>query len=231
MIDGKQHNEAADESTADSGAMIEHFSLTIFTRCFDSDSFTFVVGGSEKTFTIHTALLKPLSPYFRALIDGPMIEAQERRVNWPDVSESDFEKFAEWIYTGDYNPNENTAYRTPEAALEGFLTHARMFVFADRYFLELLARLAMARLPDYRKIWPADSPDSGVACIIALTQFCFDPQQTFPEKLQRLCIRWIVKWRKHLQGHGDLEKAIEASPELAVKLSKAFLMSSKLKQC
>ena len=63
-----------------------------------------MVGVSRKVFTIHSAVLEPLSRYFVVLINGPFLEAQEGIVEWPDIEEETFIAFSQFAYDGDYMP-------------------------------------------------------------------------------------------------------------------------------
>ncbi|KAK7754369.1 hypothetical protein SLS62_003662 [Diatrype stigma] len=71
-----------------------------------SHLFEFCVGPEKKVFTIHSASLLRLSPYFVTLISGDMREAHDRRVEWDDIDEETFIIFAQFVYTGNYNIHE-----------------------------------------------------------------------------------------------------------------------------
>lgn len=53
-------------------------------------------------FTIHGAAISKLSKSLDDLLNGSMREANERCVNWEDVDEKTFLRFAQWAYTGEY---------------------------------------------------------------------------------------------------------------------------------
>lgn len=72
-------------------------------RIIDSTLFEFVVTEEEKSFFLHCDAIAGLSPALRALINGGMREAQERRVVWPDVRTDTFIRFAQFAYSGDYD--------------------------------------------------------------------------------------------------------------------------------
>ncbi|KAJ4424167.1 hypothetical protein N0V82_001215 [Gnomoniopsis sp. IMI 355080] len=68
--------------------------------------FTFVVGPNKKEFSIHEAAFSELSCPLEALLSGPYKESQTLRVEWPDIDEGTFIRFARWAYTGSYVTEE-----------------------------------------------------------------------------------------------------------------------------
>jgi hypothetical protein len=73
-------------------------------RCLSSPLFTFTVGDNKKEFTVHSFALAGLSQPLNALINGHMIEAKTRHVDWPDVDEDTFARLCEFAYFRDYTP-------------------------------------------------------------------------------------------------------------------------------
>lgn len=71
-----------------------------------SSIFKFVVGPHNKEYNVHGAALSILSKPLNVLLNGHMREAQEKRVDWPDVDEKTFVRFAQWAYTEDYVTEE-----------------------------------------------------------------------------------------------------------------------------
>jgi hypothetical protein len=65
--------------------------------------FTFIVG-ADKEVTLHSAALAGLSQSLNALMDGEMIEAKTRRVDWSDVDVDTFTRLCEFAYLRDYTP-------------------------------------------------------------------------------------------------------------------------------
>jgi hypothetical protein len=53
----------------------------------------------DKTFYIHHSILAKASRYFRAALEGGFREAEEKKVNLPEVAVEVFEMFVEWAYT------------------------------------------------------------------------------------------------------------------------------------
>ncbi|RYP27029.1 hypothetical protein DL768_011366 [Monosporascus sp. mg162] len=82
---------------------------TQWAKTVNSDHFTFVVGPEGKEFTIHSGAVLHLSPYFEALINGPMKEARDRRVVWDDIDEETFIAFSQFAYAGYYDTPEHPA--------------------------------------------------------------------------------------------------------------------------
>lgn len=68
--------------------------------------FTFVVGSEKKEYTVHETALSQLSEPLCVLLTGPHKEAEECRVDWPDVEEKTFVRFIEWAYTQTYTTAE-----------------------------------------------------------------------------------------------------------------------------
>lgn len=67
-----------------------------------SKPFTFVVGPAAEEHHLHPGAVTPLSRYFERLINGNMLEAQERRVIWDDIEVETFALFSEFVYSGNY---------------------------------------------------------------------------------------------------------------------------------
>lgn len=72
----------------------------------ESQIFTFVVGLRKKEYKIHEAAFSSLSRPLRVLLNGPHKEAQDLRVEWPDVDEQTFVRFTQWAYTKNYVTEE-----------------------------------------------------------------------------------------------------------------------------
>jgi hypothetical protein len=58
---------------------------------------------SFRRFALHKSLVSRISPPLTALMENGMRESQERLASIPDVDEATFARFAEFMYTGDYN--------------------------------------------------------------------------------------------------------------------------------
>jgi hypothetical protein len=66
--------------------------------------FTFQIGPDKKDITVHSFPLATLSPALHALMNGDMIEAKTRRIEWSDVDEDTFIRLCEFAYLHDYTP-------------------------------------------------------------------------------------------------------------------------------
>ncbi|KAI0010523.1 hypothetical protein F4779DRAFT_577225 [Xylariaceae sp. FL0662B] len=73
-----------------------------FSLC-SQGTFVFAVGPSLKEFTIHKEAFRPLSPYFKTLMDGTMREAREGRVVWDDIKFESFGRLCQFAYANDYS--------------------------------------------------------------------------------------------------------------------------------
>ena len=60
------------------------------------------MGREKKELTIHSALAAHHSRPLDVLMNGPMIEASERRCTLEDVDKDTFVRFCQYAYTGDY---------------------------------------------------------------------------------------------------------------------------------
>lgn len=66
--------------------------------------FTFTVGANKKEVTVHSSALAGLSPSLNALINGEMIEAKTRHVDWSEVDVDTFARLCEFAYLRNYTP-------------------------------------------------------------------------------------------------------------------------------
>lgn len=71
---------------------------------FRGGSFDFLVGPSKTRFTLHKALVAPLSEPLAATMSNGMQESQLGFACLDDVDEDTFQRFAEWVYTENYSP-------------------------------------------------------------------------------------------------------------------------------
>ncbi|QRD91352.1 hypothetical protein F9C07_2063450, partial [Aspergillus flavus] len=69
-----------------------------------SPLFTFSVSPNKKDFIVHSGPLANLSPALHTLMNGELIEAKVRRVEWPDADEDTFIRLTEYAYLRDYTP-------------------------------------------------------------------------------------------------------------------------------
>jgi hypothetical protein len=67
-----------------------------------SDLFTFYVGEEKKPFVVHSSAVAATSEYFRALVNGDLLEAETRSAKLSDVEPDDFTRFLEYAYRGGY---------------------------------------------------------------------------------------------------------------------------------
>jgi hypothetical protein len=78
--------------------------------------FTFIVGADKKEVTLHSSALASLSQSLNALMNGEMIEAKTRRVDWSDVDGDTFARLCEFAYLRDYTP---PSFRLVDGQLSG----------------------------------------------------------------------------------------------------------------
>jgi hypothetical protein len=70
-----------------------------------SPTFIFEVGENKKTFTLHAAAVENVSAFLKGLIDSAIANGQNR-VFLPDFAENAFARFAQYVYTLDYEAPE-----------------------------------------------------------------------------------------------------------------------------
>ncbi|PIG85335.1 hypothetical protein AARAC_002771 [Aspergillus arachidicola] len=75
-----------------------------FGQFISSPLFTFSVGPNKKDFIVHSGPLADLSLALHTLMNGELIEAKVRRVEWPDADEDTFIRLTEYAYLRDYTP-------------------------------------------------------------------------------------------------------------------------------
>ena len=75
-------------------------------RVFTGGTFQFDVAEHANTFVLHSELVSQHSPVFHALMHSQMKESQENRTRLNNVDSDTFARFAEFIYSGDYNTAE-----------------------------------------------------------------------------------------------------------------------------
>lgn len=90
-------------------------------RFLSSRVFIFVIGPDKKEFAVHGSILAKVSRPLNILLTGGMKEAQQGRVEWPDVDVPTFGHFMQWVYTQTYDPPEPAKIATtePEQSLPG----------------------------------------------------------------------------------------------------------------
>ena len=135
---------------------------------------------NDKPFFIHAKLVSRHSAPLGRMINGSTAVAQRDCAVIRGVDEGTFERYVEWSYKEHYTvpgvipvatdstqgsppPNQSA---TNEDYTEVFLCHARLYVFADRYFIQPLKTLALEEL---RRVLSFSTLDSARAdAILAL---------------------------------------------------------------
>lgn len=80
-----------------------------------------MIGPDKKELAVHGSILAKVSRPLNVLLTGGMMEAQQGRVEWPDVDVPTFGHFMQWVYTQNYDPPDPTIIATtkPEQSLPG----------------------------------------------------------------------------------------------------------------
>ncbi|KAJ5725381.1 uncharacterized protein N7483_006738 [Penicillium malachiteum] len=90
-----------------------------FWEYLTSPLFTFVIGDGDdkKEVTVHSSAIAGLSPVLNSLMNGEMIEAKTRRVEWSDVDGNTFARLCEFAYLRNYSPPSPSYISPPEEAV------------------------------------------------------------------------------------------------------------------
>ncbi|PYI20338.1 hypothetical protein BO99DRAFT_421706 [Aspergillus violaceofuscus CBS 115571] len=171
---------------------------TEFGEITSSPLFTFIVGKAKKEITVHSEALASLSPTLDKLINGEMIEAKTRRVDWSEVTEeATFLRLCEYAYVRNY---------TPPSCAEREIVPSRMSV---------------SRLPE-QPAEPeplAESPDPGDAGVVdpVVAVKAAEPSDSFNKyvlprsrKKRFLNMRHRVGFEKLVEEHWHDEVGREA---------------------
>ncbi|CAG7939173.1 unnamed protein product [Penicillium salamii] len=74
----------------------------IMNGALGSPMFTFLVGTYKREMQVHSAIVSSASPVLNNLVHGGMRESRDKLVDWSHVDEATFNRFCEFLYTGDY---------------------------------------------------------------------------------------------------------------------------------
>ncbi|KAF2270884.1 hypothetical protein CC78DRAFT_5268 [Lojkania enalia] len=88
-----------------------------FSEILHSKKFTFLIGKQELPVTTHSAAIAKLSEPLHVLINGPLLEALERRARFPDLEMCDFERICEYSFRGDYESPAPGSYEEDAASV------------------------------------------------------------------------------------------------------------------
>ncbi|SPJ84161.1 uncharacterized protein FTOL_10678 [Fusarium torulosum] len=87
-----------------------------FEESISSKPFVFVIGLERKEYHLHKHMIAKLSPALNILVNGKMREAEEGRVEWPDLDVETFVRFAKFVYSADYDEAEPVLSNAPPAS-------------------------------------------------------------------------------------------------------------------
>ncbi|KAH0372210.1 hypothetical protein KCU65_g1355, partial [Aureobasidium melanogenum] len=99
---------------------------------------TIHVGTFKQPFILHKGLLCFYSDFFRAALEGSFKEANEGKVELPDVKVEVFEAFQVWLYSRSLRNIEDHEESSERQKLPSFQTLAHLWVFGDKYQIPLL---------------------------------------------------------------------------------------------
>ncbi|KUI69334.1 hypothetical protein VM1G_05457 [Cytospora mali] len=215
-----------------------------FEKIFGSNIFKFVVGPDKKEYSIHGAAISSLSRPLDVLLNGQWREAETKCIDWPDVDEKTFIRFAEWAYTKDYTTEEPdialdhssvqvlasdhetalTDNKTPEKPLNTencedytgvFLCHAQLYILGDKYDIPQLRQLTLYRLHATLKEFTLYP--SRMSDIEILVKYIFE--NTVPEdKIREMIILYYACIVEDVSKHDGLKRIVDEIPDFAFGL-------------
>ncbi|KAL9111342.1 MAG: hypothetical protein Q9227_004219 [Pyrenula ochraceoflavens] len=98
--------------------------------------------GSETRFLIHEGLLNNVARTFAS--SKGFKEEEEKHYVLEDTTETTIMQFLEWAYKGDYSPDTHSnCWESEDGHDNQLIVHARVYIFADVYFIEELKILAL----------------------------------------------------------------------------------------
>jgi hypothetical protein len=90
--------------------------------------FTFQVGPDRKEVMVHSSALAELSPSLNTLINGEMVEARSKCIDWADVDMDTFFRLCQFAYSGDYTtPQRSLSDRNSPTRKRSTPTQKPMF--------------------------------------------------------------------------------------------------------
>ncbi|KAF2214377.1 hypothetical protein CERZMDRAFT_37425, partial [Cercospora zeae-maydis SCOH1-5] len=209
--------------------------------------FRFIVGSNATEFFAHSAIITGQSKPLTNLMNGTMREAREGQARIEDVDENTFANFLEFCYTKNYpaaehaialsaasdgpeNPSEanmiakqNDQVRPNKEACEDytnvFLSHARMYVFADTYAIEPLRLLSLQKLHKTLSLfmlYPERGDDIG-----ALLRYTYEnttEREGKLDDLRELVLRYVCCNMEKLWSSELLKETLRAENSSSVDL-------------
>lgn len=162
------------------------------------------VGNPATVISIHKDLLCQYSEFFRGALEGKFKEAEERKVNVPDVTPRTFAVFMSWLYT--------QTIKTPDD---------------DEWDLKLDEEYKAIRADDANKPHSdqvlRDFVKRNEQAALFLRLYCFADEYGVPSLRQQVMQTWPVLWR-------SMSYRYLIRPSLAIEILERLPLSSALCQ-
>ncbi|KAG9593358.1 hypothetical protein KCU77_g6473, partial [Aureobasidium melanogenum] len=102
------------------------------------ETVSLLVGPNKEKYNLHKDLLCFYSGFFRAAFEGSFKEADEGKIELPDVKAEIFEVFQVWLYSHSLRDADNYKDSSRRPQLLPCRTLAHLWVFGDKYQIPLL---------------------------------------------------------------------------------------------
>ncbi|KAI4743409.1 hypothetical protein E4T50_06207 [Aureobasidium sp. EXF-12298] len=122
-----------------------------------------LVGPNKEKYNLHKGLLCFYSDFFRAAFKGSFKEAEEGKIELPDVGTEVFEAFQVWLYSRSLRVSENHGDSSDRPPFLSFHTLAHLWVLGDKYQIPLLQNCAIDALLE--KLKEENKFSTGVVAI------------------------------------------------------------------
>ncbi|KAJ0125355.1 hypothetical protein J7T55_006701 [Diaporthe amygdali] len=188
-----------------------------------SSMFIFVIGEGKTEFRVHGKNILVLSKPLDALLAREMKEAQDCRIEWPDVDEGTFVRFSQWISTQDYDPAEPVT--ETEDVNAGYLSALLpLYVVGDKWLIPKLKQLTLHRL--YATLRDFTLYPNRVEDLCVLATYVFD--HTVPgDEMRDLIVMYFACVIDQVIECDDVATIVDGIPGFAFQLIKK--MASKPK--
>lgn len=188
--------------------LINHFPSFV-----DEPTIVLHVGEAKAAFRIHRKLICDASAMFRSVFlgNGTFAETEDQSMTLPEDDIETVTRFVQWLYGQDYELAPTTDASNTKKCYEQL---ARLYVFADKYGVDLLHNEIIDKLFDMK--------DHGVTPPhIRLVSFIYQ-NTTVGSSFRKLLVAYYVfhiamKWYSE-----DLSKTFTAMPEFSADLALGF---------
>ena len=160
-----------------------------------SHPFRFTIGPEKQEFWVHSAVISRLSPVLNVLINGTFKEGRNLHAELETVDPDTFSSFLRYAYAGDNAVGIRGGGGEQGYTPDLFVSDARLYVFADYYGIERLAKISLWNLE--RSLATFDLVDDNtVNDAVKLLIYCFEDDR--PEQLRKRMAQYASRKAKQL---------------------------------